>query len=57
MNPKPYTQTRWGNAHEQVACDEYVLARNARNQAGGINITVAHSGLNIHSEMRTLTEP
>lgn len=47
--------TRWGNTHEQVACDEYMLTRNA--ERGEDAVKVSHSGLNVHEEMRECPAP
>ena len=50
--------TRWGNAHEQVACHEYILAKKQLLCTGGneddVDFSVSHSGLNPHESKHWL---
>jgi hypothetical protein len=43
--------TRWGSAHERVACEEYqIVMRSRLTQQDAANFRVEHSGLNVHKQ-------
>lgn len=50
--------TRWGNDHEDLACQEYCLARRSQlereNAESEVKFAVTHSGLNPHPTMNWL---
>ncbi len=43
--------TRWGSAHEHIACDEYqIVMRSRLDKTQAASFHVEHSGLNVHKE-------